>query len=462
MFINAINAAAGVRSNYNQTMVKRNAAVPVYSVSFQSNDDYFDYDKELKKQLEQRNGWQKFWGTGRKKAKAEVEKRLIGFNMAKEALVSEKDKRILENQEIIKKQQETIEALNKLTKAKEAQLEEAKLRNADQRTILELKYELQGLKTRQAKEKAAQQETIKKNEDLKYQQETVTRREAGKGWEKIAGRDRLKDLMDDVFLTKIAQEKAGYDVNMPNGILLYGPPGTGKTRFAKAFAEQAGCRLVTIDTLQDDSDILTDLKDELKNSKKNYNSSEHPKQRTIILLDDFNSIAELTPEEKKELDENVIDFDDTNVGKLAEYLNDCANKYKATIFMTTNHPRRIDSELLHENLIPHQIFLGPPMTMDAAKILQYHLKGFTNQPVDYLKLGKEISKAFASEQAYSSQGIVNIVEYAKDHSKGSDITEDTLLDAIAHVKPDISSKTWNTFLDDMSDTLSRFKEKDAE
>lgn len=462
MLVNSIGVFSPNQYRYNSVKARVNTVpTPIYGVSFQSDGDtkYFDYDKELEKQMNKRSGFQKFFGAGKKKARANVEKLLIGFNMSEQRIANEKDKRISDNKELIAQQQKTIEALQKLTEEKERLYQEAKLRNEDQKTILRMENEIKDLKA----QKKAEKERLDRNLDgLRNDQEIVTKREAGKGWDKIAGRKDLKIMMEEVFINKLEQEKNGYEVNMPNGILLYGPPGTGKTRFAQAFAEEAKCDFVSIDTLQDDSDILMDLRAALKHAKKVYNSPETPKKRTIILLDDFNSIAELSDEEKADLASRAIDYEDTNVGQLVEYLNNCADKYKATIFMTTNHPRRIDSEILQENLVPHQIFLGPPLTMDAAEMFKYHLAGFINEPIDYLKLGREVCKAFESQQAYSSQGIVNVVEYAKEHSKGSKITESALLDAIDHVKPDISSKTLNTFLDEVDDVLSRYKQKEEE
>lgn len=464
MLVNSIGVFSINPYKYSDANLKHNNIANSRSkTSFKGDENprYFDYDEELKKQLNRRTGVQKFFGFGKKKAKAYVEKMLIGFNMSEQRIALEKDKRIDDNKNIIEQQQKTIIALENLTKEKERSYKEAKLRNEDQKTILRLEHEIKDLKEKKKIEES-KAENIDRYNDIKNQQEIVTRRESGKGWDKIAGRDDLRKAMEEVFIDKLKLEKEGYEVNLPNGILLYGPPGTGKTRFAQAFAEEANCNFVSIDTLQDDSDILMDLKAALKQAKKNYYSSETPKKRTIILLDDFNSIAELTDEEKADLAAKAIDYEDTNVGQLVEYLNNCAEKYKATIFMTTNHPRRIDSEILKENLVPHQIFLGPPLTMDAAKMFKYHLAGFTDEPIDYLKLGKEVCKAFTSNQAYSSQGIVNVVEYAKEHSKGSKITEAAVLDAIEHVKPDISAKTYNAFLDEVDDVLNRYKMNEME
>ena len=335
----------------------------------------------------------------------------------------------------------------------EKQYKDAIKNNEKDEIIISLKKQLEQLKQQTITEKQNYTQEIDKINNLKEEQAIITGREAGKGWDKIAGHKKLKTQLEEVFINKIPLEKAGYEVNMPNGILLYGQHGTGKTRFAQAFAEEAKCNFVKIDMLQDNDEIIDDIRAALKKAKKTYNSAETPKKRTIILLDDFNSIAKLSEEEKKEIASKGFDFEDTAVGQLEKLLSDCSSKYKATIFMTTNHPKKIDSELLNKNLVPFQIFLGPPNPQDAAEIFKYHTQGFTEQDIDYIQLGNKISKAIINDEAYSAQGIVNIVEHAKEKVKGAQITHTDLLMAIDQVKPDISAKTFNDFLDDMADLL---------
>ena len=161
------------------------------------------------------------------------------------------------------------------------------------------------------------------------------------------------------------------------------------------------------------------------------------------------SSTKLSNEDKLKLNNNNYEFEDTNVGRLISLLKNCEEKYKTTIIMTTNFPRKIDSKLLDKNIVPHQIFIGPPTPRDAAEILKYHTKNLTNQDINYVDLGMEISKAIINDTAYSAQGIVNIVEQAKNICKNAQITEDALRKAIKQVPPNIDKKMFNSFLDDM-------------
>ena len=461
MFIHPITTSYTPNTK-NQYSLKQNTGYYIpNSISFKGND-YFDYDGVLKNKLEARTAWNKFWGIGKKKAKQETQLELVGFTRAQSQISKEKEKQLEMQERLLAQKEETLQREKEKTELYKQQLKMAQESNAKDNVILALQEKL---KKAEANEVLAQNDfntQSQKIEGIKHEQEILTKREKGKGWDKVAGHEDLKRQLEEAFINKIALEKNGCDINLPNGILLYGQHGTGKTRFAQAFAEQACCNCVEINTLQSDEDVIDDLHSELKKAKKVYFSPETPKKRTIILLDDFDSIAKLNKEEEALLQNNGFDFHDTNVGQLAEILSNCADKYKATIFMTTNHPRKINSEILKEDLTPYQIFLGPPSPLDASKIFKYHLNNFTDEDIDYLKLGNEVGKAIVNDEAYSAQGIVDVVDYAKDNKQGTQITETDLLNAIQNVKPDISKKTFEAFLDDMIELRATFESEEEE
>ena len=458
MFVKPIFSVS-LNNQYYRKLSGRQSQNNYAATTFTGDDGYFDYDARLKEKLEARTGWQKFWGRGKKKARKETESELIGFSMQQDRLISQIKSSLKDKERLVEKEKEKAKVLQEKYELLQQQLHDAEVKNEQKNVILKLQQEIEDLKNAKEVQDVKTASEVDKLNRMKAEQEILTRRERDKGWNRIAGYDVLKTQMEEAFINKLAAEKAGYEVNMPNGILLYGQHGTGKTRFAEAFAQQAGCNFVEINTMQDNDDILDDVQSELKKSKKSYAMGEVPRTRTIILLDDFNAIAHLNDSEKRELENKGIDFEDTSVGQLADALRDSASKYKATIFMTTNHPRKIDSELLSSQLIPYQIFLGPPNPYDAAQIFKYHVNDFTNQDIDYNKLGNEVAKAILNDEAYSAQGIVNIVDYAKEKAKGAELTEADLIQAIEHVKPDITPKTFNAFLDDMSELLAETVKK---
>lgn len=460
MFIQSFHSYPVLQKNYLRT----NSTKPIEKrVSFRGDEsDYFDYTKRYQEKLDSRPRLKKLFGMGKKQIKKELNSELIGFNLVQHRLIEEKNKRIKEIEKQVQQKAEVCQALQEKTTLLQQQIKLAQESKEKDEIILGYKKELEELKAKRehaAKDLVSETEKLNK---LAKEQLVLVQKDKNKGWGKVAGYIDYKTAIEEAFINKLQQEKDGFEVSMPNGILFYGQHGTGKTHFAKAFAEEAGCDFIEIDMMQDDDDVLMDLGNALKQSKKTYKSAETPKKRTIILLDDFNSVAELSNSEKSDVEKGESEFSETNVGRLAKYLENCASKYYATIFMTTNHPRKIDSELLDSERIPCQIFLGPPQPLDAAEIFKYHLDGVTTQEIDYLKLGNEIAKAIEKEEAFSAQGIVDVINEAKKNCKNSEITQEDLLKAIEKKGPDIKKEYFNKFLDDMNEYCDTLMHKNGE
>jgi cell division protease FtsH len=69
--------------------------------------------------------------------------------------------------------------------------------------------------------------------------ETV--KDAGVGFDDVAGNDEAKESIKDIVdFLKNPEKYARMGARMPRGVVFYGPPGTGKTLLAKAVAGEAG------------------------------------------------------------------------------------------------------------------------------------------------------------------------------------------------------------------------------
>ena len=78
-------------------------------VSFKG--DYFDYEDRLKEKLNARSKWQKFWGTGKKKAEQAVNSELIGFNIHQGLLVKKVEDSIKDKEALLKQKEESIKLM---------------------------------------------------------------------------------------------------------------------------------------------------------------------------------------------------------------------------------------------------------------------------------------------------------------------------------------------------------------
>ena len=188
------------------------------------------------------------------------------------------------------------------------------------------------------------------------------------GFDSIAGYGYEKAVLDRFFISEIKKERAGQEARVPGSVLFFGPQGNGKTSFAKAFAQEADARVRYIDT---DSlftnnekvfykNFLDKLYTEAEVAEAHYRNG-GTNQRTILILDEF---------------DNVADENSTITKELEKFLQKCSDKYHCTVFATTNYPERIAMNLKKENsAFPYRVALDPPSTADKAGVLEFYTRG---------------------------------------------------------------------------------------
>lgn len=140
-----------------------------------------------------------------------------------------------------------------------------------------------------------------------------------KGFDSIVGYNDIKQDFKEYFINKLDAEKEGQNVKMPNGILFFGTTDDNrKNDLAKALAEETDCNIIKIDHNGNHKQYIKNIFDEAKFARQSYEDN-YP--RTIILLNDF---------------DRVLDAEQYLKSKLQNLLNGCGDKFKTTLFMTTN------------------------------------------------------------------------------------------------------------------------------
>lgn len=205
------------------------------------------------------------------------------------------------------------------------------------------------------------------------------------GFERIYGYEKEKEYLRREFGIKkmaLAKTSIGEKVDVPNAILFYGVTGTGKSTFALALAEQMGANIIKIGpgSFDDKNEAMTKILKAAKKSKEIYDKSGAEKQRSFIIIDEVNGL-------------NLNE-------KFAEFLKDCSEKYKCTVFMTTNHPFNIPSNVL--DAIPLTVGLELPDEENIRSFVKIFLErakveGDVNEITNtFLSLQKENFIRFAN------------------------------------------------------------------
>lgn len=315
------------RSNYYLKPTKFNNVQKRTNLQQATFKGIFDYDEEFKK-VDHRGKIKKFFGWGNKTLKRRVEDKLLGFNIDQQSRDEEHAKTIKAQKEALESQRREIITLQKNQELYKKQYEDAIRNQATKAELEDFKASIEELKKKQEEKQNVYDTSVEGLNKIKEAQEKITKRKFGYGWGKIAGNERLKQQLDEIILQKLALEQGGTTVKMPNAIMLKGPKSTGKTSIAKALGEQSQCNYVELNKMRSDNkQILDDLENIAKNAKKIYEES---KKRTIILVDEFDTISKSNTD---------------IIGKLKTFLTDSAEKYKCTVITNVENPDKLASEV---------------------------------------------------------------------------------------------------------------------
>lgn len=181
--------------------------------------------------------------------------------------------------------------------------------------------------------------------------------EKEKGFDGVVGYDDIKEKLNTDFVMKVmGRARTSQKVDVPNAFLLYGPTGCGKTLFATALAEQSLSYVQNIDAEGiEPEEFIEVLKNVAQEAENKYIESQDEKKRTILVVNEFDVIAnKFSP---------IID-------ELVDFMKDCSEKYKCTLFLTSNYPCDIDERILDRKITSKKIAISPSDYETARGIIK--------------------------------------------------------------------------------------------
>lgn len=227
-----------------------------------------------------------------------------------------------------------------------------------------------------------------------------------KGFNRISGYDDVKNkLRKEFIISSIMMNRTSQKANVPNAILFYGPSNNGKTTFAHALAEQTLSNINVVDTSRLPEEETIEMLEELvKQSLVNYNNSQD-KRRTIILINEAEAISHKSSE--------VLD-------RVKKIVKECSDKYKCTLFFTSNNPRLIDKEVLSE--MSFKIPIEPANKKTCREIItnKFNMSKITPKgDVDEL-----VNKIFSDcHKTFANGDIVDIIEQTMKKNANPEIKD---------------------------------------
>lgn len=166
-----------------------------------------------------------------------------------------------------------------------------------------------------------------------------------RGFNKIVGHDEIKNKLNKEFaINKILKAQVAENVKIPDCLLFFGPTGCGKTFFATALAEQTLSDISIIDSsdVLDEEEIFDKIMKAAQKTKENFDKTG---KRTMIILNE----SDLALYKNSPIEDKFVDF-----------VKNCADKYKCTMFLSTNHPLDMSNKILSNDIISLKIPVPNP------------------------------------------------------------------------------------------------------
>lgn len=218
---------------------------------------------------------------------------------------------------------------------------------------------------------------ILKQNAPKYSDRIVgsARKRKGEGFSKVAGYDYEKQILNDVFISKVREEQSGKSPDIFGSILFFGPYGNGKTYMTKNIAAETGCKLVQIKTRSGETrykHFMDELKKQAEESESRF---EQTGQRTVIFVDEIDKVIGKNSPISKEFE---------------EFIKTCSKKYHCSVFASTNSPSILSVDMNNPEIFPVRMSIDIPDDENMEKVLEHYLKGAQDEPLDYSEIAKEL------------------------------------------------------------------------
>jgi transitional endoplasmic reticulum ATPase len=155
-----------------------------------------------------------------------------------------------------------------------------------------------------------------------------------------------------------------FGVVPPKGVLLYGPPGTGKTLLAKAVANEAQVKFISISAPEVMGKFVGEAEERLRNIFKEAQEN----SPAIIFIDEIDAIAPKRDEAVGEVERRVV-------AQLLSLMDGLVSTKQVVVMASTNRVNTIDEALRRAGRFDREVEFGPPGKEGRLEILTIHTRG---------------------------------------------------------------------------------------
>jgi len=174
-----------------------------------------------------------------------------------------------------------------------------------------------------------------------------------------------------------------FGVVPPKGVLLYGPPGTGKTLLAKAVANEAQVKFISISAPEVMGKFVGEAEERLRNIFKEAQEN----APAIIFIDEIDAIAPKRDEAVGEVERRVV-------AQLLSSMDGLVSTKQIVVMASTNRINTIDEALRRAGRFDREVEFGAPGKEERLEILMIHTRGMPLDSEVNLKELADITHGF--------------------------------------------------------------------
>jgi chaperone BCS1 len=207
-------------------------------------------------------------------------------------------------------------------------------------------------------------------------------------------------ILSDIETFVSADRRTFYQGRMPyrRGYLLTGPPGNGKSTFISVVAHMLKSNVARIALRQKTCDDAT-----LSSMMRGPREADIPPQ--IFVLEDIDCLFQTRQSEEqpdKDKQREGVTF-----SGLLNALDGLGAAENAIIFMTTNHPERLDPALIRPGRVDKRVEFTPPT---RERIIEYYIKFFPEESPTSLATLAFLQEAESSKEPLSYAMLQRLVQ----------------------------------------------------
>ncbi|PIU02627.1 MAG: proteasome-activating nucleotidase [Candidatus Diapherotrites archaeon CG09_land_8_20_14_0_10_32_12] len=241
-------------------------------------------------------------------------------------------------------------------------------------------------------------------------------------YDSIGGLEKIITELEEMITLPLTKPElfTKFGIDSPKGILLYGPPGTGKTLIAKAVANHAKAKFISLSG----SDLVQKYIGEGARLVRDLFVFARENAPAIIFIDEIDAVASYRSDSTTGGDREVY----RTMMQLLVELDGFNSNEQVKVLAATNRIDIIDKALLRPGRLDRILHIDMPNESGRKKIFEIHTKKI---PIDFGVSIKELAKETEGASGADIASICREAAMFAMREKNKKVSKENFKDAIS-------------------------------